>query len=224
MCRSNARRRALWHAPARFLPFVAAAAFGALLLGAPPAAGQPLAPPAGVAGLAAARVDAESAHLRRVGVWGGTALLGGAALFLLSGDADGQRAFGLQTAAWGVVNVAIAGVALARGPDAAAVDLATALADESRLREILWLNQGLNAGYVAVGATLFAVGARADVARPDVWRGHGAAVMIQGAGLLVLDGLALASSSGRRDGLLGLVGDAVTLAPTAGGVALTVAL
>lgn len=169
------------------------------------------------------RVAAERAHLVRVGAWGGTALLSGAALLLASDREQlGRRAFGMQTAAWGAVNVAIAGVALARGGDAATLDLATALAREDRLGDLLWLNMGLNVGYVAVGTTLYAVGARAAVARPDAWRGHGAAVVVQGLGLLVLDGLALAGGAGREGALRELVGT-VSVVP-GGALSVTVPL
>ena len=209
MCRSNGRARALWRLALVLLAFVPAAA-----------AQSPAAP---APGLAASRVAAERAHLLRVGAWGGTAVLSGAALLLLSGrDADGRRAFGMQTAAWGAVNLAIAGVALAQ-PGEAAVSLAGALADENRLGDILWLNTGLNVGYVAVGTTLYAVGARAGVARPDAWRGHGAAVVVQGLGLLVLDGVALAASRTRQGALVDLL-SGVAVVPAAGGLAVTVAL
>ena len=177
-----------------------------------------------VAGLVEARSAAERAHLVRVGVWGGTALLGGAALWLASDrDLNGRRAFGMQTAAWGAVNVAIAGVALARAGDPGALDLAGALAAEGRLGDILWLNMGLNVGYVAVGTTLYAVGARAGVARPDAWRGHGAAVVVQGLGLLVLDGIVLSGVADRQGALGDLIGS-VTLAPTADGLTLALSL
>ena len=204
----NGRARALWHGAAFLLALGAAATVQAQ----------------DVAGLVEARSAAERAHLVRVGVWGGTALLGGAALWLASDrDLNGRRAFGMQTAAWGAVNVAIAGVALARAGDLGALDLAGALAAENRLGDILWLNMGLNVGYVAVGTTLYAVGVRTGVARPDAWRGHGAAVVVQGLGLLVLDGIVLSGVADRQGALGDLIGS-VTLAPTADGLTLALSL
>ena len=116
---------------------------------------------------------------------------------------------------------AIAGVGLATLDAAAASGLAEALADEGRYGDVLWVNMGLNAGYVAVGGTLLAVGARAGVSRAAEWRGHGLAVMIQGVGLLVLDGVALVGSAERLGALRDLV---AVLAPTPGGLGVVVGL
>lgn len=52
----------------------------------------------------------------------------------------------------------------------------------AKLREFLWLNQGLNAGYVGVGATMAILG-------PASVAATGWAVVVQGAALLVLDGV-----------------------------------
>ncbi len=84
------------------------------------------------------------------------------------------RGFGRQTAAWGAVDGAIAAAGARnrarRGPT-----------DPARLRKVLLVNAGLDVGYLAVGAALL---------RRDRWRGDGAAVLVQGAFLLVLDGTA----------------------------------
>lgn len=81
------------------------------------------------------------------------------------------RGFGRQTAAWGAVDGAIACAGIRgrrrRGPT-----------DPSRLRRVLWLNAGLDVGYLAVGIRL---------SRTERWRGDGLAVLVQGAFLLVLD-------------------------------------
>ena len=83
------------------------------------------------------------------------------------------RAFGLMNAAWGAVDLAIALPGL-RHPH---VD------DAESFGRFLALNLGLNCGYVGVGATMVALaGARASV------KGSGAAVALQGALLLALDG------------------------------------
>ena len=81
------------------------------------------------------------------------------------------RGFGRQTAAWGAVDGAIALVGARRraahGPT-----------DPARLRRVLLLNAGLDVGYLAAGAALLRRARR---------RGDGAAVLVQGAFLLVLD-------------------------------------
>lgn len=81
------------------------------------------------------------------------------------------RGFGRQTAAWGLVDgaIAYAGVRARRrkGPT-----------DPARLRTVLLVNAGLDVGYLAVGAKLL---------RGSRFRGDGLAVLVQGAFLLVLD-------------------------------------
>ena len=81
------------------------------------------------------------------------------------------RGFGRQTAAWGAVDGAIAYVGArrrtAKGPT-----------DPRRLRRVLLVNAGLDVGYLAAGAALV---------RHGRWRGDGAAVLVQGAFLLLLD-------------------------------------
>lgn len=81
------------------------------------------------------------------------------------------RGFGRQTAAWGLVDGAIAGVGVRgrrrKGPT-----------DPARLRRLLLINAGLDVGYVAAGAWLVGHGR---------WRGDGWAVVLQGGFLLALD-------------------------------------
>ena len=89
------------------------------------------------------------------------------------------HAFGTQTAAWGVVDLVIAGVGAARS---------SAPPNAGRLRAVLVVNAALDVGYVIVGALI-------ALRRPDVRgrlgkeaaRGHGSAVVVQGALLLALD-------------------------------------
>ena len=177
-----------------------------------------------VRALSADLADAQRAHLWRVGAWGLANAVGGAALWL-SADAEaspGRRAFGLQSAAWGAVNTGIAVVGLAGGADAPTADLAAALGAENGYADVLLVNLGLNVGYAAVGATLWAVSGR-GVPNPDAWRGHGVALVVQGAGLFVLDGVAYLGTRARLGALVDLAGSA-SLAATPGGVALIVGL
>lgn len=128
----------------------------------------------------------ERAHLLRLVAWGAGSVLAGTLLVALvvlrraAGPAALVRHFGVQTAAWGVVNLAIAGWAW-RG---------LALRDHAGARGLerfLWLNLGLDAGYVGVGMTLaltgWVVGRRLGAV------GAGAAVVVQGLALLLLDGV-----------------------------------
>jgi hypothetical protein len=112
---------------------------------------------------------------RRLTVLGATSTLVGLGLTA----APSARAFGLQTAAWGVVDLAIAGVGAARSSTPPTA---------RRLRTVLLVNAALDVGYLAVGTQLAVrrpgFGGRLG---PAAARGHGTAVVVQGLALLVLD-------------------------------------
>jgi hypothetical protein len=111
---------------------------------------------------------------RRLTVLGATSTLVGLGLTA----APSARAFGLQTAAWGVVDLAIAGVGAARSSTPPTA---------RRLRTVLLVNAALDVGYLAVGTQLAVrrpgFGGRLG---PAAARRHGTAV-VQGLALLVLD-------------------------------------
>jgi hypothetical protein len=135
----------------------------------------------------------ERAHLLRLFAWGGACVLAGTLLLALvaarraAGPAPLLWHFGVQTAAWGAVNLAIAAWAW-RG---------LALRDHTGARgleRVLWLNLGLDAGYVGVGVTLaltgWVVGRRLGAV------GAGAGVSVQGVALCVLDWVLIAQLRG----------------------------
>ncbi len=166
---------------------------------------------------------AQTSHLRRIGVWGGANLIGGLALVL--GTAQSRRSarwhFGAMSAGWGAVNVGIAAAGLlTAGPPP--TEPAALLDAERQFHDILLFNLGLNVGYAAVGGTMLGAGYR-DVANAGRWRGFGTALILQGAGLLVLDGIAFAASRTRLTTLLD-AGTALSLQPTPTGLTLTVSL
>ena len=124
----------------------------------------------------------ERAHLLRLVLWGGASLLVGSALLAFL-RFRGHRSsllehLGIQTTLWGVIDLALAMLGL-RGLELR--DLASA----TRLDRFLWLNIGLDAGYVMVGVTLLVFGWRAPQ-RPGLV-GAGLAVIVQGSGLAILD-------------------------------------
>lgn len=129
---------------------------------------------------------AERAHLLRVGAWGVACVLAGTLLLLLLAVRRSRSPlllnFAIMTAAWGAVDLAIALLG-ARGLEF------RDLAGYTRLDRVLWLNMGLNAGYVAVGITLAACGWTLRRSLPLL--GAGTAVVVQGLALLVLDGYLL---------------------------------
>jgi hypothetical protein len=133
----------------------------------------------------------ERAHLIRLIVWGGASLLVGSALLGLL-RMRGHRSslldhFGIQTAAWGALILLLALAGLMR------LELRD-LAGATRLDRFLWLNIGLDTGYVMVGVTLVVLGWR--VMRRLGLVGAGLAVVVQGSALALLD-LVLASQISR---------------------------
>ncbi|WKW10819.1 hypothetical protein Strain138_000051 [Pseudogemmatithrix spongiicola] len=125
----------------------------------------------------------ERAHLVRLGVWALASIVAGTGLIVWarrSGIPGFWRHAGIQTAAWGAVDLAIVafawhGLVLRDLPEAIALD------------RFLWLNIGLDVGYVMVGITLLVIGRRAPT-RPGLM-GAGAAIIVQGLALAVLDAI-----------------------------------
>jgi sulfite exporter TauE/SafE len=91
---------------------------------------------------------------------------------------DFARHFAIQTAAWGAVNLAIVAIA---ADTVAPRNVASVVS----LDRFLWLNVGLDAGYMAVGATLALVGWRLGRRRGLI--GAGIGVVVQGLALCILD-------------------------------------
>jgi hypothetical protein len=125
---------------------------------------------------------AEGAHLLRVLLWGAASLLVGSALLAWLHVGSRRSAlleqFAIQTAAWGAAEVTLAAVART---SLGLRDLAGA----TRLDRLLWLNIGLDAGYLMLGVVLAAVGWR--LARHLGYVGAGIGVMVHGTALIVLD-------------------------------------
>ena len=124
----------------------------------------------------------ERAHLLRLALWGGTSLIAGTALLawmiVRRSVSPLLRGFSLQTSLWGAVGVGVAALGLLRLRER---DLIAA----TRLDRLLWFSAGLDAGLILAGVTLavtgWVLGRRLGVV------GSGIAVVVQGAGLLVLD-------------------------------------
>jgi len=125
---------------------------------------------------------AERAHLLRLLAWGAASLFVGTALlaWLRVGARRSMllEQFALQTAGWGAAEVALA--ALAR-TSLVVRDLSGA----TRLDRLLWLNLGLDAGYMMLGVALALVGWR--LARHFGVVGAGIAIIVQGGALSLLD-------------------------------------
>ncbi len=133
----------------------------------------------------------ERAHILRLMVWGATSLVAGTALlaWLRVGARESAllKHFSVMSAAWGALDIAIG---LALWTQVAIRDISGA----TRLDRVLWLNIGLDIGYVLVGLTLAIVGWKAS--RRIGLVGAGMGVVVQGLALTLLD-LVLAAQISR---------------------------
>lgn len=129
-----------------------------------------------------ALLEVEQLHVLKLLVWAALSILVGTALIALirvrRAESPLLLHFGVQAVAWGAVDAAIAvwarsGLALRDLPSAVALD------------RFVWLNIGLDVGYVGVGTTLAILGAR-GLRRPGLV-GAGLGVVVQGLALTVLD-------------------------------------
>ncbi len=127
-------------------------------------------------------MELERLHLLKLTIWGAMSIAVGTVLLSTLRATRNSSAllfhFGVQTAAWGAVDLALVFWARSR---IALRDLAGAIA----LDRFVWLNVGLDVGYVAVGVTLaltgWALGRRLGLV------GAGLGVIVQGLALVVLD-------------------------------------
>jgi hypothetical protein len=188
--------------------FVALAA----LASSPPTSSGSSPPTTAVQRLSAQRVAAEQDHLRRLAIWAGSNVVAGAGLAWLSTPGlspldeaqvpTSLQGVAIQSLVWGGINLTICGIGFAF-PSTATSDRDEALSAEDDLGKVLWTNVGLDAGYMFAGGTMIAAGQLG--AKPAVdWQSHGAGIITQGAGLLILDVIAVWSSGPREEALQAL--------------------
>jgi hypothetical protein len=125
---------------------------------------------------------AEKNHLVRLLFWGAASMLAGTIILVLLTvrrvRAPVLTHFALQMTAWGAIDLML--VALAwRALQPRDFDAAR------RLDRFVWLNAGLDVGYVAVGATLII--ASWVIGRRHGPIGAGLGIIVQGLALLLLD-------------------------------------
>jgi hypothetical protein len=194
------------------LPLTLALASAPAASGVPPASlDQAAIDHAQVQRLVSLRQRAERDHLKRLGIWGVTNVVAGAGLLAMGSPAvspleappPALRGYGIQSIGWGAVNLAIAGIGLVTSPSDVDLTREAALAAEDDNAKVLWVNVGLDVGYMMAGGALVAAGTSG--AQPAVdWMAHGTGIITQGLGLLVLDVVAVLGSAGREEALQAL--------------------
>ncbi|MDB4916088.1 MAG: putative rane protein [Gemmatimonadetes bacterium] len=134
--------------------------------------------------------SAERLHLIRLLLWGAASILAGSGLLtwmmIRAQKSDLLWHFAVQIAAWGAVDAIIGAIML---PQIVMRDIHSA----TRLDRFLWLNIGLDVGYVLVGITLLATGWR--LGRRLGLVGAGMGVVVQGLALALLDMMFIARIS-----------------------------
>ncbi len=127
-------------------------------------------------------LHAEQQHLLRLLFWAALSVIGGTSVATMMAVRRVRSPllthFAVQMAAWGFGVAAIAGIAWR---SAQLRDVSGA----ARLERLVWMNIGLDAGYVAVGAAL-ALSAWFIAKRLTVV-GAGVAIMVQGLALLLIE-------------------------------------
>ncbi|MEP6692312.1 MAG: hypothetical protein ABJD07_14215 [Gemmatimonadaceae bacterium] len=123
----------------------------------------------------------ERAHLLRLLAWGGLSLIAGTTVLVVLAIRGARPPlvthFAIQTAAWGAIIIALGALAWHQ---LAERDLNGLMSLSNRM----WLNVGLDAGYIALGFTLAIAGRVLDKRWAVV--GAGIAVALQGLALLAL--------------------------------------
>lgn len=126
--------------------------------------------------------ELEKGHLLRLGLWAAASVVCGIVILLMlhlrKSNAPFLRHFAIQMAAWGAVDLAL----VAWGWKGLTL---RDYAGSVQLNQFLWLNVGLDAGYVAVGITLALAGGM--LAKRMGLLGAGIGVVVQGFVLFVLD-------------------------------------
>ncbi len=121
----------------------------------------------------------------RLAQWSRLSIASGLILTLLGNRT--WRGVGTQFAGWGLIDLIIAWIGLRSARNKAATPANHAPEAQAReranLKRVLWINAGLDIGYVTGGALLTKHKGRAD----PFWRGAGWGIIIQGAFLLVFD-------------------------------------
>jgi len=183
----------------------------ALSAASPDGGASPTAAPAEVQALVEQREESERAHLRRLGIWAASNIVAGAGLLALARPETSPLAappvqlegVAVQSIAWGAINGAIVLIGLFAPKGEPPLTREEALAKEDDLGKVLWVNVGLDAGYMMAGGTMIAAGAFG--ADPAVqWQSHGAGIVTQGAALLALDVIAVWDSDPREQALQAL--------------------
>lgn len=145
-------------------------------------------------------VNLKRNHITTMGmkVLGGWGIVNTATgLIVSSSTLSEARYFHQMNAGWGIINtgLAVLGYLGAKKENSAGFGLSKTIGNQQNIEKILLLNSGMDVGYIAAGAWLNERGLRKN---SDRLKGYGKSVILQGAFLLVFDGVLYAVH--RRNG------------------------
>lgn len=154
------------------------------------------------------RLLAQQRAMWILNVWAGVSVASGIVMAVQKNQTRLNFA-GYQNIGWGMVNAAIATIALVGiSSDLQTITVSDTLTrgqglfeelmEEQRFSKILLVNIGLDVGYMLVGGALM-YAAKSGLRRSDAFFGSGAGVVLQGAFLLVFDIWQAVQSGSRID-------------------------
>jgi hypothetical protein len=132
------------------------------------------------------RIHTDITGMKVLGTWGAVNTVAGITGALVAND-DEWKHFHQMNAVWGVVNMSIAGLGYlgARRDRAKELSSTRALHRYEATKRLYLLNAGLDGLYIGTGAFLLARSRQSS--DPDLHRGFGKSLVLQGIGLLAFD-------------------------------------
>ena len=150
------------------------------------------------AGLNLQRIHTNETGMKVLGAWGAANIIEGVSGYLIAKDQQ-WRSFHQMNAIWGIVNLGIAGAGYmgARREAEAHYNCGDALHHYEATKRLFLINAGLDVLYITSGIIVTQHG-KITTHGPEVWRGYGKSITLQGAGLLLFD-VTMYSAHARRD-------------------------
>lgn len=144
------------------------------------------------------RIQTNKTGMKILGTWGAANIVAGIAGYGVANNNE-WRSFHQMNAIWGVVNLGIAasGYFGAKREAGKSFTFAEGFEKQQSNTKLFLLNAGLDGLYLGTGIYLIER-ARNENNRPEVWRGYGKSILVQGIGLLIFDVVMYASHNNRN--------------------------
>lgn len=136
-----------------------------------------------------ARLDRQRNFLIGLTSWGAANTISGGIGMLTASSGSEARSFHEMNLTWGAINsvLGVSGLIGVKQSRKKPLDFENAARELQRTRKVLLFNSGLDIGYFVAGAFIRERANRPDEQDANRLKGFGNSVMLQGAGLLVLD-------------------------------------